>query len=212
MANPVFIVFGCGPGIGLATASVFASKHHRTIVLVSRNEERLAADKQAVVAAAGRDVEVLTFPTDLSDFGQLRKTLKKIENFGRLGTVFFNAARITPTDILTTNVEDIEQDFRVYDTLRQALKVSADLKHFEGYQSCAVYCRPMGYSFAADNIHSYNACLLRYELGPSRAAIAILTVFIGGQSKPAEHDRVSPRRLWRKHSLRLDQGQWASEY
>ena len=107
------MVLGSGPGIGVSTAKVFAAQHFKTIVLISRSAERLASDKEAVVKAAGRDVSVVTFATDLTDLNQLRETFKKIETLGPLGTVFYNAARIQPSEILTTDVAEIEEDFRV---------------------------------------------------------------------------------------------------
>ena len=112
--EPVLVVLGSGPGIGVSTAKLFAQKHFSKIALVSRNAERLDKERTEVVQAAGRTVEVDTFATDLGDLSQLRQTLSKIEKLGPIGCVFFNAARIRPSEILATTVEEIEEDFRVY--------------------------------------------------------------------------------------------------
>ena len=108
MDSPTFVLFGSGPGIGLATAKAFARRHFAQTVLVARNAERLASEKAAVVEAAkqaGKDVEVFTFPTDLSDLAALRKTLHETEKLGLVGAVYHNAARIKFADHLTTSVE-----------------------------------------------------------------------------------------------------------
>ncbi|KAF7196670.1 17-beta-hydroxysteroid dehydrogenase 13 [Pseudocercospora fuligena] len=114
--EPVLVVLGSGPGIGVSTAKLFAQKYFSKIALVSRNAERLDKERTEVVQAAaesGRTVEVDTFVTDLGDLTQLRQTLSKIEKLGPIGCVFFNAARIRPSEILSTSVEEIEEDFRL---------------------------------------------------------------------------------------------------
>lgn len=116
MANATLVVFGSGPGIGSAVAKLFAQRHFERIALCARSAEHLASEKIEVQDAAkkvGRNAQVSTFPTDLSDFESLRKTLKEIEKLGPLGCVYHNAARINPTEALTTSVEEIEEDFKV---------------------------------------------------------------------------------------------------
>ena len=39
--------------------------------------------------------------------------LPQVEKLGPLGLVYHNAARINPTEVLATSVEEIEEDFRV---------------------------------------------------------------------------------------------------
>ncbi|KAI5363092.1 putative short-chain dehydrogenase/reductase SDR, NAD(P)-binding domain superfamily [Septoria linicola] len=113
---PVLVVFGCGPGIGIATARLFAQKHFSKIVLLARSAQRLEQEKRQVEEAAqeiGREVGVTALPTDLANFDHLRASLQAIEKLGEISTVFFNAARIKPSDVLTTTVEEIEEDYRV---------------------------------------------------------------------------------------------------
>lgn len=104
-APPVLPVLDSGPGIGVSTAKRFAERHFMKIALISRNAERLEVDKKDVEAAAreaGKEVDVYTLPTNIGDLEQLRKTLVKVEELGPLGCAFYNAARIQPSDILTT--------------------------------------------------------------------------------------------------------------
>ena len=116
MTNATLVVFGSGPGIGIAVAKLFAQKHFERIALCARNAGRLASEKTEVEEAAkkaGRQVQVSTHSTDLSNLNSLRKTLDEVEKLGPLGLVYHNAARINPTEASTTSVEEIEEDFRV---------------------------------------------------------------------------------------------------
>ncbi|USW57150.1 Putative NAD(P)-binding domain superfamily [Septoria linicola] len=91
-------------------------KHFSKIVLLARNAQRLEQEKRQVEEAAqeiGREVGVTALPTDLANFDHLRASLQAIEKLGEVSTVFFNAAWIKPSDVLTTTVEEIEEDFRV---------------------------------------------------------------------------------------------------
>ena len=126
-----FILFGSGPGIGLALAKAFATTpHFSRIVLCARNTSRLQDEKAAVEAAAkgvGRDdVEVLTFALDLSDLQALPGKVRELEGMlgfgssgsegageGRLGCVWHNAAMVRHSEVLTTAVEEVEEDMKV---------------------------------------------------------------------------------------------------
>ncbi len=48
----VLVVIGSGPGIGVATASLFAQKRSGKIALLARNASRLQEDKSSVLDAA----------------------------------------------------------------------------------------------------------------------------------------------------------------
>lgn len=116
MASPILIVFGSGPGIGIAVAKLFAQKHFDRIVLCARNAGRLESEKKEVEEAAkkvGRNVDVTTIPVDMSSRESLQKALKEIEKMGPLGCVYHNAAKINFEEALTTSIDDVEDDFRV---------------------------------------------------------------------------------------------------
>lgn len=121
MANATLVVFGSGPGIGIAVAKLFAQKHFDRIALCARNAQRLASEKAEVEDAAkkvGRTVEVFTYPTDLSNLDSLSRTLQEVAKLGALGCVYHNAARINPADPLSIPIQEIEEDFRVSRLLR----------------------------------------------------------------------------------------------
>lgn len=112
----MFVLIGSGPGIGRSTAALFAEKKFDTIVLISRNAERLEEDKRAVVEQAqkaGRKVEVKTFAVDIVDSKALEKTLNEVGRLGELEVLLFNAARVEPTELLKTPAEVIMKDFQV---------------------------------------------------------------------------------------------------
>lgn len=104
------------PGIGISIAKRFATQHFDTIALCSRSSQRLSTEKADVEDAAskaGRNIKVHTFTTDLSDLDSLQRTLEAIGKLGPLGCIYHNAARIKPTETLTTTVAEIEEDFKV---------------------------------------------------------------------------------------------------
>jgi len=110
------IAFGSGPGIGNYVASEFASHGFNHVVLLARNNERLTTEDATFVSKANPDVKVDTIRLDLSDLSSIGSALKKIDDLThgeQIEVVFFNAARIRPSDILTTSVEEIEEDFKV---------------------------------------------------------------------------------------------------
>ena len=97
-------------------AKLFVEKHFDRVALCARNAERLSSEKVEVENAAkkaGKVAEVFTFPTDLSNLESLSKSCKDIEKLGPLGCVYHNAARIKPTQPLTTSIEEIHEDFKV---------------------------------------------------------------------------------------------------
>lgn len=109
----LLIIVGTGPGIGLATATLFASKGFN-VALLSRSAARLEEDVKKVGMAGNGKVKVMPFPVDVSDHVALKKTLGEIEqHMGKPEVVVFNAARIAQTSIGETSEEDIIGDFKV---------------------------------------------------------------------------------------------------
>ena len=116
MPGRTLAVLGSGPGIGVSVACAFSVRGFTHIALVSRNADRLPQDQDRVLDAIqerGYSCQVKTWTCDLSNFGQLSKTLAEVEKFGSLECVFFNAARVAGLPALEESIEQIEQDFRV---------------------------------------------------------------------------------------------------
>ena len=112
----LLLVIGSGPGIGNATASLFAQKRFNKIALIARNATRLQDDKAAVEAAArdvNREVEVRTWSLDVSDIPKLKQALSETEQFGHIEAVFFNAARVIDSAFFSHPESEIRYDFEV---------------------------------------------------------------------------------------------------
>jgi NAD(P)-dependent dehydrogenase (short-subunit alcohol dehydrogenase family) len=115
--STVLVVLGSGPGIALSTTSLFASKKFSKIALLSRNTLRLQEDKAAILASAGREITVSTFTQDIADSASFKKTLAEIEKMGEISCVFFNAARVATSDLMSYPEGEVVADFMVCRTL-----------------------------------------------------------------------------------------------
>lgn len=112
------VVIGSGPGVGQTTAAHFAKQGFKHIVLLSRNESRLAEDAKTV-KAAGDGVTVDVLPIDVSaDETAIKKVLSQIDAKLKaagspLEVLLYNAARVGPSKILEWDASGLEQDLRV---------------------------------------------------------------------------------------------------
>ena len=110
--NKVIVILGSGPGIGVSTGSIFASKGF-DVALISRTAERLDEDV-AKVKKVNANSKVQAYPVDLGDHNALTSTLAKVEEeMGPPEVVYYNAARIAPSKIGETNTDFILEDFKV---------------------------------------------------------------------------------------------------
>lgn len=125
-SNKLIVILGSGPGIGVATGSLFASKGF-AVALLSRNAERLDQDAARVRTAGGSGAKVHAYPVDLGDHNALALTLAKVEaDLGSPEVMYYNAARIMPTKIGVTSPEIVLEDFKVcsFFFLRPAMTLS----------------------------------------------------------------------------------------
>jgi len=109
--NKVIVILGSGPGIGVATGSLFASKGF-DVALLSRNAKRLDQDV-AKVRKTNSSVKVQAYPVDLGDHNALAMALGKVDaDFGPPEVVYYNAARVAPSKIGTTGPDFVLEDFK----------------------------------------------------------------------------------------------------
>ncbi|KAH8725265.1 hypothetical protein GQ44DRAFT_707436 [Phaeosphaeriaceae sp. PMI808] len=109
------IVFGAGPGIGNHTAAAFATKGIQHIILLSRNIQRLQNEDAPFVSQAANTVKIDTLRIDLSDLSSIHSVLAELDALTQnedVEVIFFNAARIKPSEVLDVNVEEINEDFK----------------------------------------------------------------------------------------------------
>ncbi|KAI8940843.1 hypothetical protein NX059_002104 [Plenodomus lindquistii] len=110
------ILFGAGPGIGNHTASAFASAGLTHIILLSRNTSRLHDSDAPFITSSNPTVKVSTLRCDLADLDSLPNVLAQLDKLTQnenIEVIFFNAARIKPTEtVLSVDVKEIEEDLR----------------------------------------------------------------------------------------------------
>lgn len=112
MPRGSFVLIGSGPGIGVATASLFASKGITAIALIARNAERLKSDA-ASVQAANPSATVKTYSLDVGDHVALKSALEQLEKgLGPPEVVLFNTARIAISRIGEEPPENMLSDFK----------------------------------------------------------------------------------------------------
>lgn len=131
---PTLLLIGSGPGIGLATASLFASKKFSKVALISRDAKRLVTDRETVLSSVPA-AEVKTWDVDITETEKYKKVLKEVEAWSGDGVdcVLFNAARVAPSPILEFPVEELLKDFAVtnialYTTAQWALPLLSKMK------------------------------------------------------------------------------------
>jgi len=147
MPGKTLVVLGSGPGIGVQVACTFSVRGFTHVALVSRDKDRLQKDYDQVLDAVqerGYSCQVKTWVCDISDLDALKSTLKKIEEFGTLECVLFNAARVAGKPPLDENVEDIERDFRVCKNYHVA--VEHTLNRCADDQPSSVHHSPVGHT------------------------------------------------------------------
>ncbi|KAK4663763.1 uncharacterized protein QC763_503060 [Podospora pseudopauciseta] len=108
------LVLGSGPGIGRSVATLFASKRYNNVVLIARRAEQLEQEKKAVLSTVSSQINVRTYAVDVTHTHSLLQALDDADAaFGKPDVVFYNAARVLPSALLTHPLEDVEYDFKI---------------------------------------------------------------------------------------------------
>lgn len=112
--SKTLLVIGAGPGIGRSVTTLFAKHGYANVALVARRSAQLETEKKAVQDALGPEGKVRTYAVDVVDAAALARALDDADaELGRPECVFYNAARVLPSELLTHSVEEIEYDFKV---------------------------------------------------------------------------------------------------
>ena len=107
-------MIGSGPNIGRAVTEVFASKRYSNVVLIARRASQLEEEQKALEQAVGQGVKVKTFAVDVVDSESLVKALDDAEaHFGKPECIFYNAARVLPSQFFEHTTDEMEYDFKV---------------------------------------------------------------------------------------------------
>jgi NAD(P)-dependent dehydrogenase (short-subunit alcohol dehydrogenase family) len=93
VAGKVVLVTGGSSGIGLAAAAKFAEAGAITIIC-ARDEAKLAAARQEILAAAGKDAKVATHSADIADEASCKALVQTLtEQHGGVDYLINNAGR-----------------------------------------------------------------------------------------------------------------------
>lgn len=98
------------------TALAFAKKGIEHVILLARNTERLQSSDAPFVSKASNSVKVDTVRIDLADLDSIPSVLAQVDSLTQgedVEVVFFNAARIKPSEVLGVSVDEIHEDFKV---------------------------------------------------------------------------------------------------
>jgi NAD(P)-dependent dehydrogenase (short-subunit alcohol dehydrogenase family) len=112
--HKTLLVVGSGPGIGRAVTALFAAKRYNNVVLLARRTDSLVSEKAAVEQAIGTQVNIKTYPVDITDPAALDSALDDADAaLGKPECVFFNAARVLPSAFFEHPLTEIEYDLKV---------------------------------------------------------------------------------------------------
>lgn len=108
------VVVGIGPGIGRSVTSLFTSKRYHNVALIARRAEQLEVERKALQETIGTHVNIKTYVIDVVDTDALTKALDDSDaTLGKPECVFYNAARVLPSQLLSHDVKEIDYDFKV---------------------------------------------------------------------------------------------------
>lgn len=116
----MYITLPATPHISLTSpknvALAFAKKGIEHIILLARSTDRLQNDDAPFVSKGSSSVKVDTLRIDLADLDSIPSVLKQLDSLTQgedVEIVFFNAARIKPSEVLGVSVDEIQEDFKV---------------------------------------------------------------------------------------------------
>ncbi|KAF1813108.1 hypothetical protein P152DRAFT_502112 [Eremomyces bilateralis CBS 781.70] len=108
MSSNVLIVVGSDPGIGATTGSIFAKQKFKKVRFI---QER-----------AGENVEVRTYSVDITHTDDFLRVLRDSESLGQMECLFYNPARVVPSELLKFPSEEVLYDFKAIPLLQRLPK------------------------------------------------------------------------------------------
>ncbi|KAK1237143.1 hypothetical protein MKX07_006022 [Trichoderma sp. CBMAI-0711] len=225
-SNNSVVIIGSGPGIGSHTAAIFASNRFNKVALVARKPAQLEKDAAFVTAAAPGQVEVKTYPTDITDSKRLANTLEQItKDLGTPEFVLFNAAIIAVTPLLEVDDESILTDFKIstialHNTAKWAIPQLAALAKEDPSAKPTLMVTNSHlpetpwedlFSLSLTKASQKNLTLsLRQKFGPLGIHICLLSVAGGvADENPNLNNKNVANKTWELYSQ--DKGAWTQE-
>lgn len=183
------------------TAAKFTSKGIDHIILLARNTQRLENEDAPFVSRASSSLKVDTLRLDLANLASIPSVLEQLDSLTQgedIEVVFFNAARIKPSDVLGVSVEEIDEDFKVrsdllYPQIRVMLIVIPDNKSSTLHRGAALH--PQTASRGQSKRESQARALGNkqpFAVGSGAAAV----VAVAGESVAAQHGAELEACVW----------------
>jgi len=108
--DQIALVFGVGPGLGLALVHCFA-KAGMKVGMAARNSERL---QTWCTELTDKGAQIKVYACDATNENEVSNTFNSIQqDFGTPDVVIFNAGAFMPAEVLEIKPEDFEQCWRV---------------------------------------------------------------------------------------------------
>lgn len=99
----------------LGSTTLFASERYDHVDLISRRAEQLEVEKRTIIETVGSHMKIKTFAVDVTHVDALNKALDAVDSeFGKPESIFYNAARVLPSQLLSHDVKEIEYDQKVF--------------------------------------------------------------------------------------------------
>ncbi|OWP05420.1 hypothetical protein B2J93_8363 [Marssonina coronariae] len=213
---PALLLVGSGPGIGLATALLFARRKFPKVALISRSAERLATEAETIKSSVtDRDVSVNTWAVDITDSERYKAILLEVGEWGDVTCVVFNAARVQPSTLLEEPESEIVEDFKARPLLSgRRLNLSTDQQSAAEAPSLLVtssllWRDPYPAFFSLSMVKSSQRNLVQ-SLGLSFPAVHCALLNVGGQVR-ADDEFLNPTSIAEKFWELYEQkeGAWA---
>jgi short-subunit dehydrogenase len=104
------IIFGMGPGNGMAIAEKFGQDGYQ-VIMVARDPNKLTAYS---IQLAAKDITAIPFNIDLSNEKQIERLAKQLlKKFKAPDVIVYNASTARLKNILEESIENIENDLKV---------------------------------------------------------------------------------------------------
>ncbi|CAL3964601.1 unnamed protein product [Diplocarpon coronariae] len=216
---PALLLVGSGPGIGLATALLFARRKFPKVALISRSAERLATEAETIKpSVTDRDVSVNTWAVDITDSERYKAILLEVGEWGDVTCVVFNAARVQPSTLLEEPESEIVEDFKVtnialHTTASWAMPLLSRKSAAEApsllVTSSLLWRDPYPAFFSLSMVKSSQRNLVQ-SLGLSFPAVHCALLNVGGQVR-ADDEFLNPTSIAEKFWELYEQkeGAWA---
>jgi len=154
LQDQVVLITGGSRGLGLAIAEEFASQGAR-IAICARNEQEL---EQAQQHFAGRRIEVLALPCDITQREQTQRLVQQVtERYGRIDILVNNAGIITVGPFQTQTRDDFEESMNVlfWGPFNMIFAVLPQMS--ERKQGCIVNISSIGGKVSVPHLLSYSS-------------------------------------------------------